>query len=145
MESRERSTADGLDYKRTKGTVLFLYGGRRCFLGEDILACIQGGDKPHIGCTVQSVPRPSLTGNGTISATSSVLNLTGHKDEALCRRLAEKLCRETGRVVVCTGGFHIDNMKPEQIDEVVKALDGLADEIVSGIAGAGYSPLSTGF
>jgi hypothetical protein len=36
-------------------------------------------------------------------------------------------------------------MKPEQIDEVVKALDGLADEIVSGIAGAGYSPLSTGF
>ena len=74
------------------------------FLGEDILACIQGGDKPHIGCTVQSVPRPSLTGNGTISATSSVLNLTGHKD-----------------------------------------LDGLADEIVSGIAGAGYSPLSTGF
>ena len=47
-------------------------------------------------------------------------------------------CRETGRVVVCTGGFHIDNMKPEQIDEVVKALDGLADEIVSGIAGAGY-------
>ena len=41
--------------------------------------------------------------------------------------------------------FHIDNMKPEQIDEVVKALDELADEIVSGIAGAGYSPLSTGF
>lgn len=115
------------------------------FLGEDILACIQGGDKPHIGCTVQSVPRPSLTGNGTISATSSVLNLIGHKDEVLCRRLAEKLCRETGRVVVCTGGFHIDNMKPEQIDEVVKALDGLADEIVSGIAEAGYSPLSTGF
>lgn len=145
MESRERSTADGLDYKGTKGTVLFLYGGRHCFLGEDILAFVQGGDKPHIGCTVQSVPRPSLTGNGTISVTSSILNLTGHKDEALCRRLAEKLCRETGRVVVCTGGFHIDNMKPEQIDEVVKALDGLADEIVSGIAGAGYSPLSTGF
>ena len=65
--------------------------------------------------------KASLTGNGTISVTSSILNLTGHKDEALCRRLAEKLCRETGRVVVCTGGFHIDNMKPEQIDEVVKA------------------------
>ena len=109
------------------------------FLGEDILACIQGGDKPHIGCTVQAVPRPSLTGNGTISATSSILNLTGHKDEALCRRLAEKLCRATGRVVVCTGGFHIDNMKPEQIDEVVKALDGLADEIVSGLGMTGFA------
>lgn len=105
------------------------------FLGEDILACIQGGDKPHIGCTVQAVPRPSLTGNGTISATSSILNLTGHKDEALCRRLAEKLCRETGRVVVCTGGFHIDNMKPEQIDEVVKAWTGWRMRLCRGLLG----------
>ena len=30
----------------------------------------------------------------TSSVTSSILNLTGHKDEALCRRLAEKLCQK---------------------------------------------------
>ena len=69
-------------------------------IGDDIVLILAGGDKPHIGCVVQAVPRPSLTNDGSISVTSSVLNLTGHKDEFLCRKLAEKRCRETGRIVV---------------------------------------------
>ena len=59
-------------------------------IGEDLVLTLSGGEKPHIGCVVQAVPRPSLSGDGTISVTSSVINLTGHKDEFLCRRLAEK-------------------------------------------------------
>ena len=59
-------------------------------IGDDIVLILAGGDKPHIGCVVQAVPRPSLTNDGSISVTSSVLNLTGHKDEFLCRKLAEK-------------------------------------------------------
>ena len=31
-------------------------------LGEDYFIIMQGGDKPHIGCTVLSIPRPSLSG-----------------------------------------------------------------------------------
>ena len=34
-------------------------------VGDDVLAVIQGGDKPHIGCTVLSVPRESLTTTST--------------------------------------------------------------------------------
>ena len=60
-------------------------------IGDDIVLILAGGDKPHIGCVVQAVPRPSLTNDGSISVTSSVLNLTGHKDEFLCRKLAELL------------------------------------------------------
>ena len=71
-------------------------------IGEDILLYIQGGDKPHIGCTVMAVPRPSLSGNGERSVTSSVMNLTGHKDENICRMLAEDVCRTCGKTVVCT-------------------------------------------
>ena len=71
-------------------------------IGEDLVLTLSGGEKPHIGCVVQAVPRPSLSGDGTISVTSSVINLTGHKDEFLCRRLAENRCRETGKVVGCT-------------------------------------------
>lgn len=76
-------------------------------IGEDILLYIQGGDKPHIGCTVMAVPRPSLSGNGERSVTSSVMNLTGHKDESICRMLAEDVCRTCGKTVVCTGGVHL--------------------------------------
>ena len=87
-------------------------------IGEDILLYIQGGDKPHIGCTVVAVPRPSLSGNGERSVTSSVLNLTGHKDESICRSLAEKVCQATGKTVVCTGGFHLENITTQQIKKV---------------------------
>ena len=41
-------------------------------IGEDFQICLAGGEKPHIGCVVQAVPRESLTGDGSWSATSSV-------------------------------------------------------------------------
>ena len=80
---------------------------------------------PHIGCAVLAVPRPSLKGDGSLSCTSSVLNLTGHKDEALCRLLAERACVHYQKTCLCTGGFHVDNMSPAQIQEVVEAVKGL--------------------
>lgn len=103
------------------------------WVGNDVLLCVRGGDKPHIGCTVQAIPRPSLTGDGSASVTSSVMNITGHKDEALCRRLAEQICRETGGAVTCTGGFHVDGMGREQIEEVVAAMDGITAAVRAGL------------
>lgn len=91
-------------------------------IGEDIHLLFGGGERPHIGCTVMAVPRPSLTGDGSVSVTSSVINLTGHKDEAVCRLLAEKYCRKEGCIVVCTGGFHVDGITPEQIMELMEAI-----------------------
>ena len=43
------------------------------FIGEDVLICLKGGERPHLGCVVQTEPRVSLTGDGSVSATSSVL------------------------------------------------------------------------
>lgn len=99
-------------------------------IGNDVLLCLEGGTKPHIGCVVQAVPRSSLTGDGGGSSTASVLNITGHKDEFLCRKLAEKVSSKLGAVAVCTGGFHIDGMRKEQIKAVIEVTDEIADAIV---------------
>ena len=64
------------------------------FIGEDVLICLKGGERPHLGCVVQTEPRVSLTGDGSVSATSSVLNFPGHKDEVICRWMAEKVLTE---------------------------------------------------
>lgn len=45
-----------------------------------------------------------------MSATSSVLNFPDHKDEVICRWMAEKVSKELGKRVVCTGGFHKDGI-----------------------------------
>lgn len=98
-------------------------------LGTDIAVCLGGGEKPHIGCTVLAVPRPSLIGDGMVSATSSILNVIGHKDDVICRKIAEAFCVKYDAVTVCTGGFHTDHITVEQIMEVVKAVDDMIEEI----------------
>ena len=89
-------------------------------VGDDLLVLVSGGEKPHLGCTVLAQPRESLSGDGSISCTSSVLNVVGHKDETICRALAEAYCKAKNRTVVCTGGFHCDNITEEQIKEVLQ-------------------------
>ena len=54
-------------------------------LGDDYHILVSGGECPHIGCTVLAILRPSLDGSGKMSSTASVLNVTGHKDEEVCR------------------------------------------------------------
>ncbi len=87
-------------------------------IGDDIYMNVRGGQREHIGCAVMAIPRPSLSNEGKISCTSSVINLIGHKDEEICRPVAESYCKRYNAVVVCTGGFHIDNITPEQISEL---------------------------
>ena len=100
------------------------------FVGEDILVCLQGGERPHLGCVVQTEPRESLTGDGSVSATSSVLNYPGHKDEVVCRYVAEKISRELKRRVVCTGGVHKDGINVDEIREVQMAVEVVTEKLV---------------
>ena len=101
-------------------------------IGEDISLILYGGEKPHIGCTVLSIPRESLTGHG-IGVTSSVANVLGHKDEVICRKMAEQIAIHANRVVTCTGGFHIDHLDPSMIHEVNHATDWLIEELLQEI------------
>ncbi len=91
-------------------------------LGDDYHILVNGGERPHIGCTVLAIPRPSLDGSGKMSSTASVLNVTGHKDEEVCRYLAEKVSAGKKTTVVCTGGIHMDGITKEQIAEIVEAM-----------------------
>lgn len=100
-------------------------------VGDDYNIVLEGGEKPHIGCTVIAIPRLSLKGDGSISCTSSVFNLTGHKDEMICRYAAEKICAEKKAVVACCGGFHIDEISEERIEEVIIAVKELCEKIIA--------------
>lgn len=97
-------------------------------IGEEYCLHVSGGERPHIGCVVLAVPRPSLCNPDAISATSSVLNVTGHKDEYICRQLAEAVAKRKNTVTVCTGGFHMDGITTEQIQELMDCIKYLAEE-----------------
>lgn len=99
-------------------------------LGDDYHILVNSGERPHIGCTVLALPRLSLDGSGKMSSTASVLNVTGHKDEEVCRYLAEKVSAGKEATVVCTGGIHMDGITKEQIAEIVEAMRIIAGKIV---------------
>ncbi|MEL7623123.1 MAG: hypothetical protein AAGU12_05990 [Clostridiales bacterium] len=96
---------------------------------EGVNVYLGGGEKSHIGCVVLCQPRPSLKQDGTMSATSSVLNVLGHKDDGLAQPLARELCLASGQTVVVTAGVHIDNAAAEEIQGFLMLLAEITKQI----------------
>ena len=68
--------------------------------GADLCIVLTGGDRPHIGTVTLSVPRPSLADSARTSATTSILNCTGHKDGEAAQYLGQRLAATLGATVV---------------------------------------------
>lgn len=101
-------------------------------MGEDLTVLLYGGDLPHIGSTVLSIPRASLTGDG-LSTTSSVLNCLGHKDDVLARIYAEKIAVKSNHTTVCICGIHVDGLSGDGIKAIYDGCLLLLDEVLSAI------------
>ena len=96
-------------------------------IGNDLCVIISGGDTPHIGCVTLSVPSPSLSDTNYTSATTSVLNLLGHKDDEAARYVSHTLSSKLNKNVVVTCGIHVDNITVEEIKLVINLLKQLTD------------------
>lgn len=99
-------------------------------IGEDLCVIISGGDSPHIGCVTLSVPRPSLSDKNINSATTSILNLTGHKDDEAARYVSHTLSSRLNKNVVITCGIHVDNITNEEINITIGLLKELTDALI---------------
>ena len=75
------------------------------FIGEDVLICLKGGERPHLGCV----------------------------DEVICRWMSEKVSKKLGKRVVCTGGFHKDGISEKEIREVQESVVRLTEKVIEGL------------
>jgi len=89
-------------------------------IGADIIVSVWGGTKPHIGSVAAAIPRPSLKDLKKKSATSSVINFSGHRDDIVSKLFSERIAARLGRNCVATAGIHIDNATGESIDIILK-------------------------
>ncbi len=103
-------------------------------MGKDFAVTIYGGTLPHIGSTVMAQARPSLTGQG-ISATSSVLNCAGHKDEAIARMFAEKIAIQGNCTAVCVCGIHVDDATEERLVKIQEGCKALLGRVLAQMEG----------
>ncbi len=73
-------------------------------VGQDLLISTWGGTRFHIGAVGIAIPRPSLKNPKKWSATSSNFTFIGHKEDALVKKISEKLAAQLRRNVVVTAG-----------------------------------------
>ncbi len=85
----------------------------RC--GADVAAVITGGTRPHIGAAALAEARPSLSGDGSLSASASVLCRAGHKDDLWAREAALSLAAAANAAALVTVGIHVDAADSEAI------------------------------
>ena len=86
--------------------------------GPDLLVCIHGGERPHLGAVAMATPRPSLADPALGSATTSVFAFVGHKEDGLAQSAAQALASALGVRVVVTAGCHWEGLDQAGIDMV---------------------------
>lgn len=101
------------------------------FLEQDINVMIYGGETPHIGAVALAIPRASLRKPEQISASASVLCVTGHKEDQLARDAAIKLASISGSVICVSVGLHIDSASDKDIEMLVKNYDKTVSEFLT--------------
>lgn len=83
--------------------------------GEGLVLSLLGGEKPHVGAVVFSIPRPSLADPRRLSCNSIVAPLVGHKDDEIAKPLAEKMAKITGQPVALAAGLHVEGATDRDI------------------------------
>jgi len=99
-------------------------------VGRDLLVTVYGGTKPHIGAVALSIPRKSLKDKKKTSSSTSILTVTGHKDDVLAKIVAEKITSVTGRRTVVAAGIHIEKATEAEIEKIIAEAQKYADKIV---------------
>lgn len=100
--------------------------------GNGLNGLLTGGGKPHIGGVVLALPRPSLSGKGW-SADVYITPVPGHKDVDVARTIADTLARELQCPVVVTAGIHSDQLRPEELREIICHCDTLTQAALASL------------
>lgn len=86
---------------------------------DGLIVSIVGGEKPHVGTVALSIPQPNPENSSRLSVTTSLLTLTGHKDDEVARPAAEVLAKELNQIVVVIAGLHIEHATQKDLKKLV--------------------------
>jgi hypothetical protein len=87
--------------------------------GSDVAVAIVGGTRYHIGAVALAVPRRSLKDPARVSASASVICVSGHKDDELARSAALKIASVLNCTVSVSVGIHIDQASEKDLATLI--------------------------
>jgi len=92
------------------GTAKYKVEAEALYIGNDLIVCVYGGTKPHVGASALAVYEPERD-----SATVSVITVHTHRDDKVAAHFAKYISREMKCTVSVSAGIHIDNASPEEL------------------------------
>jgi hypothetical protein len=104
-------------------------------IGKELMAVVEGGDRPHIGSIAVAVPCRTLScgsreNDEKTSSTVSIYNVVGHKDDQIASPLAHLIARNFSRVTVVLAGIHIDNAVKKDIEGILNQMSKVNIKVV---------------
>jgi hypothetical protein len=104
-------------------------------VGDDLVAVVAGGDRPHVGSVAIAVPYSTISsksGEDTekTQSTISVYNLIGHRDDQIASPLADLIARNLKRISIVLAGIHVENAKKEDIEKILDQMSNINTKIV---------------
>ncbi len=103
---------------------------RAIAMGGQWAVTITGG-KAHLGAVALGIPRPSLSDSSRMSASVSVLTVTGHRDDELARKFASVIASGLKCTTVVSCGIHFDHITPEGLLCVGRAVKQAVDAFIA--------------
>ncbi len=86
--------------------------------GDGISAIITGGEKPHIGGSALSVPRPG-NGDDKVHCDTWITPRPGHRDSEVAALVSSMISTATGMTTAVIAGIHIDKAEKEEINTLI--------------------------
>lgn len=99
-------------------------------MGKDLVVTI-GGGVVHVGAIAVAYVTDSIINPGEKTVTANLITLPGHKEESIAIPLAGKLARNIGRNCVLVLGIHIDDIKPDEIENISANCEAGIEKIIS--------------
>ena len=103
--------------------------------GKDMVVVIEGGTRYHVGAVALAIPRPSMTDPARVSASASILCVTGHKEDELARNTALLIASSLNCTVTVIAGIHIDEANAQTINELTDNCTYAIKNLMSKISG----------
>ena len=83
-------------------------------MGRELVVCLYN-ENAHLGAIAVGEYDPASG-----RASTSVITRTGHKDDAVAAEAAHTIAKATRNAVCVMAGIHIDNVTPQEIQQVVE-------------------------
>jgi hypothetical protein len=102
--------------------------------GKGLCGFLFGGETPHVGGVVYSIPRYDRDEDHLTTDVSTICG-PGHRDVLAAQRVAAAISVATGESTCITAGIHIDRATPDEIKALMDNCMEISNRFIAGLKG----------